>query len=559
MITLHEKSCCNNEIGIIIKNLLKDIRILLELNACLLFMFDDAENYAKLMYFDVDEGIELNSYNKIDLTNNYGSLLKLLFLEQKTIVFQKGSCYYNNIQYTPLIENSLGEIYYPLFSPDNQLIACLYLSTINEPIDYEICNSKIQKSLEYINNISLGVYEKYRHKRIFNNIIHTFCEIFKNDFMYINHMFNVAFWSSCIAQELKLNNEETKKLYMASIMHDVGKLLIEKDFVNKKGRLTDEEYNSIKKHSIYGYYIIKDFTNGLYEYADLDIIVRHHHERYDGKGYPDQIKGEAIPLLSRILAVSDSFDAMISERSYKTCKSIELAIQELIKNKGKQFDPVIVDIMVKILIDQQSKINALIGDITWSILQIETKSNIYNVQGNLIKKFLSFEFKSQDINILNNIEYDKIENCSILIDQNDKLIEYNIKIGSFKDNLIYITEIIPKPPGRTFGLYWNLPGTINNKMKIYINKLNVDMITFYISYTNQEKLILGKKYLLKILFEDSEKLECEGKIIRTYQYGYKIFCDFKFINIEQNLKEMIYKQVFLKQIQPIRHLLNKYI
>lgn len=128
-------------------------------------------------------------------------------------------------------------------------------------------------------------------------------------------------------------------------LHDIGKIAIDQSILLKPGPLTKIELDEIQRHPDVGYKILKSSkeTTSIAEY------VLYHHERYDGKGYPSGLKGEEIPLLSRIIAVADSFNAMVSDRCYRKPMSVEDAINELIANKGTQFDPEIVDVAVKVL------------------------------------------------------------------------------------------------------------------------------------------------------------------------------------------------------------------
>lgn len=142
-----------------------------------------------------------------------------------------------------------------------------------------------------------------------------------------------------VGKTLNMSKQELKDLEMAAILHDVGKIGIDKSVLLKPGKLSPEEYEIIKKHSTIGANIIGRvrFLKSAAEY------VKHHHERWDGNGYPDKLKGEEIPLGARILAVVDSFDAMMSERPYKKPMTLEEAFAELRKHSGLQFDPAVVE------------------------------------------------------------------------------------------------------------------------------------------------------------------------------------------------------------------------
>ncbi|MFA6451122.1 MAG: HD domain-containing phosphohydrolase, partial [bacterium] len=122
-------------------------------------------------------------------------------------------------------------------------------------------------------------------------------------------------------------------------LHDIGKIGISEAIISKEGKLTVEEYEIIKTHPLVGETIIEPVPF----LQDAKPIIRHHHERYDGYGYPDVLKGDDIPLLSRIIHIADAYDAMTSDRPYRRALTHDLAVQEIRKHSGSQFDPNVVD------------------------------------------------------------------------------------------------------------------------------------------------------------------------------------------------------------------------
>ena len=159
------------------------------------------------------------------------------------------------------------------------------------------------------------------------------------------HSMRVAEYSEKIARELGKSDEECEKIYYAGLLHDVGKIGIPDEIINKKGKLTEEEYDAIKQHPVYGNQILSSIS----EYPYLSIGAHHHHERYDGRGYPDKLKGEDIPEIARIIAVADAYDAMTSTRSYRDAIPQQLVREEIVKNSGTQFDPQVAKIMQHII------------------------------------------------------------------------------------------------------------------------------------------------------------------------------------------------------------------
>ncbi len=157
------------------------------------------------------------------------------------------------------------------------------------------------------------------------------------------HCDRVTNYALFIGKELELSTDELSSLTYGAMLHDIGKIGISESIITKEGRLTDEKFDAIKTHPEKGFEILKDihFLKG----ARLGVL--HHHERYDGRGYPHNLKKDTIDLKARIIAIADAFDAMTSDRSYRKALSKEKAIEQLITNKGLQFDPEMVDIFVR--------------------------------------------------------------------------------------------------------------------------------------------------------------------------------------------------------------------
>ena len=158
------------------------------------------------------------------------------------------------------------------------------------------------------------------------------------------HSGEVAKWAKEIGVSMGLSVQKVKEIELAGLLHDIGKIAIKEDILNKPGKLTEEEYDEIKRHPESGYHILKSVD----EYSSLAQCVLEHHERFDGKGYPKGIKGSQISLIARIIAVADAFEAMIAQRPYRKSLTEEMAIEEIKKNANTQFDPEIVTAFLKI-------------------------------------------------------------------------------------------------------------------------------------------------------------------------------------------------------------------
>ena len=158
------------------------------------------------------------------------------------------------------------------------------------------------------------------------------------------HSLRVTLYSLALAKKLNLPDSLLEEIETTGLLHDIGKIAIPEKILLKPGKLTDEEFEIIKKHPELGEHLI----NGIGKLKLISNWLKYHHERYDGKGYPEGLKGEDIPISSRIIAIADTYDAMTSTRSYRPALSHEEAISEIERCSGTQFDPKLAEIFVSI-------------------------------------------------------------------------------------------------------------------------------------------------------------------------------------------------------------------
>ena len=211
---------------------------------------------------------------------------------------------------------------------------------------YETKNNEEEKIQDIFKKAEDHMYKKklfespsMRGKTI-NAIITTLHEKNKRE---EQHSHRVSKLCKSMGKALGLSEDEIKELKTVGLLHDIGKIAIDENILNKPGKLTDDEWEEIKRHPEIGYRILST-VNDMSEMAEY---VLAHHERWDGKGYPKGLKGEEIPLQSRIITIADAYDAMTSERSYRSALPEEVAIEELKKNAGIQFDPELVKVFIE--------------------------------------------------------------------------------------------------------------------------------------------------------------------------------------------------------------------
>jgi len=229
------------------------------------------------------------------------------------------------------MEQDMGELVEKLKSFQQQ--STIYAGELKRAHE---CEEERYKKLEETHN-SL--------QEIYTETIRVMAEIMDSRSKFTKgHSERVRKYCELIGQRLYLSEEEIRVLDTAATLHDIGRMGVEQTIWEKPGKLTDTEFEAVKSHATTGEKMLSPipFLNKVAE------IIRHHHEKYDGTGYPDCINGENIPLTARILAVADAFDAMTSERSYRERIDPDVAIEELKSLSGTQFDPMVIKAFVSI-------------------------------------------------------------------------------------------------------------------------------------------------------------------------------------------------------------------
>ncbi len=233
----------------------------------------------------------------------------------------------------------------PLFFSDT--LGAIYIKRDSKMKDFTEDEKKWFASLCEEISLGLKIHNLYQEQqKLVINYIQSLSRLL-TQFVPTSYMHTKAIFRliKALGKEMKLSETEINSLEHASLLHDTGKIDIPFELLNKRRSLTDEEFKVIAKHPRKGVELIKN----LEILKPAIPIILHHHERYDGKGYPSKLKKENIPIGARILAVLDTFDSMYFGRSYKDNHPLEQVENEIKKNKGKQFDPKVVDAFLKIL------------------------------------------------------------------------------------------------------------------------------------------------------------------------------------------------------------------
>lgn len=295
-------------------------------------------------------------------------IVPLYYLFLSAVVLIKNKGYFNIKQKLSIgiyiIMCLLGPVVQMLWFPDVLLsvftpsIALLVMVFSMETPDYQLLMKTLAELDDLRKNLQIEVKkqtekaENRREKveRLSEQVILTLAKTIDAKDKYTNgHSERVAAYSREIAKRMGMSEQEQQEIYHMGLLHDVGKIGISDAIINKPGKLTDEEYQTIKKHPEIGGEILATIS----ELPDISIGARYHHEKYDGTGYPDKVAGEDIPLRARIIGIADAYDAMTSRRSYRNVLPQQVVREEIEKGKGTQFAPECVDIMLQ-MIDEDS-------------------------------------------------------------------------------------------------------------------------------------------------------------------------------------------------------------
>lgn len=227
-------------------------------------------------------------------------------------------------------------------------------------IESGIKSIKQMNEIKKINNELSDTYEKLENAYL-ESIQTLRYTVEAKDTYTRGHSDRVSEYSVLMGKYLGLKDTELKNLKIGGLFHDVGKIGVPDAILQKEAKLTDQEYSEIKNHPSIGAHILSTATI----FKDIIPIVKHHHERYDGHGYPGRLQGESIPYLARITAIADTFDAMTSKRSYRDSLPLDTVIAELKRCKASQFDPKLIDVFLDILENHFDKITKIQTNYSW--------------------------------------------------------------------------------------------------------------------------------------------------------------------------------------------------
>lgn len=502
----------------------------------------------RLLDVSLINNVQFNFSEFIDFDINKNCAIYNVLLNKKAI--------YNTGEIPFMVKEMNSEIYVPMII-QNKVYGCIYLASSKKEkldVDIKVLSKIITDNLNEITKLS---YKKISIKKLIEIMIFIH-EIYSEKISdMIRHAYNVASWSIQIAKILNYRDDQLTWIYLAALMHDIGKIFIDNSILNKRGKLNEEEFKEIEKHVQIGYNIAKRLFMFDYE-SQIPLWIKQHHEKWNGTGYPDGLKGEEILKEARIIKVADSLDAMITERNYKEKMNLNEAIAELRNSKGKDFDPEVVDAAIAILNERISFSNKLMDDIFAPaniIFENKDGNNVLDGFVSRIGKETLFELKKP----LEYIQESDLTSATLIIEKFNVVYEYKAKVKLVDSNSILLYDIAPKELEKSFGLLWLLKGSLispkSKKTKdITITKISGDDLIF--NFSEEFELEDDGVLIIVVQFEDGTKLPLTGKVYQKIKINKVTHYKFNFTGVNEKYRDEVFRQIFRKQIS-LKKLLNE--
>ena len=280
----------------------------------------------------------------LQVTSNRKSLISI-FDAMKDFIKTKSE----TSRYPGTVLSPVGPVHY-VVSPiyiRNQITGFVGQFKVDDDPGFETGELRLIECLgeEISNVITTRVLYQELQEMLFNTVKGLVAAIDAKDKYTRGHSERVYEYSMKLGENMGLNRDEMQSLSWSAMLHDIGKIAIGRSILNKAGKLTDDEYDIIKTHPEKGCKVLEPIS----QLQEVLPIIRHHHERFDGNGYPDGLTGTDIPLMSRIIAVADTFDAITSSRAYRKAQNLDFAIDQIRTGAGTQFDPEVADLMLDLI------------------------------------------------------------------------------------------------------------------------------------------------------------------------------------------------------------------
>lgn len=408
----------------------------------------------------------------------------------------------------------------------------------------------IESSIRYM-------YEKISsYDRLLLNI-HAFIDLLsQKDQVMPFHTTNVANLALDLAYQLKLDETKRFQLYIAALLHDIGKMHIPDRLLTSEKKYSHEEYLLIKRHANKSAEMAKVMVSGISKLKNVSEIIKYHHEKYDGSGY-EGLKGETIPFLSRILTICDATDAMLSYRGYKRSKSKQSTIKELESCSGNHFDPTLVKAMISVLrknqkefgIHKVSGVNYL-HHVSLSYVENDCYQSclgsilLDNDQGHMILK--------------NKQNLSHLEQAKLCFYHLDNIYEYHVHIDHQIDNKLLLTDFTYAPLENSYSIPWKIDTSIYVsdylKYDAKVIKVGASTLIFEMESNKAKALLNAKRTFVNIplrleVGKHVEFVDIESEMMNHFIFKNKVVFTSKHVDVLYGKKDRLLRSIFKKQMR----------
>lgn len=339
---LYEKLNLSSDSGAVVRHIVTEVRAYLNVEICVVFRYNEVQD---MLWMEGVDGVAAETFFPISLARGVSITGEVARTRQPVMINDlAGNAFYSSICREQYLKKSVLSV--PVVFQD-ELVGVINAVDKKSGAPFRDADRLFMLNVARVGAIAFKNSSLIAQmQRDYLNTITTLALLIDARDAYTKrHSENVTRYAVAIAGKIGLAPDRCELIRRAGMLHDIGKIGIRDSVLLKPGKLTDEEFAQIKSHASLG----ADIVATLPALQEVAALVRHHHERYDGTGYPDGKKGEGIELGARILAVADTFDAMTTDRPYRKGMALQEALGELKRCKGSQFDPALVDAFLTVL------------------------------------------------------------------------------------------------------------------------------------------------------------------------------------------------------------------
>lgn len=529
----------------------------------------ESDNYDIIKIFCVDSSsqavYESNSIDKssIDLEEDafsYERLEKIILLLTAvgdTVVFNQNQNVYCKQNYDKINKQFSIEIFVPIFDYNSETAGFIYLAK-KDGLPAGLSQPKITNGInQLIHMMEKNILSFKINQSLYDTVL-LMCEIINAKEPYlIGNLYAISYWAGKIAKYLKLPAGDVQKLQLVTLMHDLGKIYIDDKILNKKGKLTAQEYEVMKTRVMHSYEIALKLSQ-LYELDDIPQIILSYQERIDGKGYPNGITGDNIPILSKILLVSKALVSMLTNTQYRNAKPIDEIIQEFKIYSNTQFDAAVAEAAILLLIYEKDEYKDCfegIGNYVTMNIVLEGNDSGITLWGNMRKTGKTYAFSP--VGKIPDFEFGKVKSSDIYLNINERIYHFKPVMQKLSLNKLVMSDIKIQNQDKSVAIKWFMEGIFIPKatgpIKVFITLFGGDFLDFYVFHAQVPDPLVSGIVLISLI--EGKDTQLPGVIVFRQQLDDKVFYRFKYENVPSSVSREVFSGIFRKQLE-VRNLIK---